>query len=88
MPKFYFTYGMEGQPFSGGWTEVNAPDRHVAVAAFRAFHPDKHEGLLNCSSIYSEEIFKQTGMAGPNGNFNRFCHEEITVSQTVIAERS
>lgn len=24
MPKFYFTYGTDGQPFVGGWTEVDA----------------------------------------------------------------
>lgn len=24
MPKFYFTYGTDGQPFVGGWTEVEA----------------------------------------------------------------
>ena len=40
MPKFYFTYGAEGQPFVGGWTEVEAPDGHAACAAFRAYHPD------------------------------------------------
>lgn len=35
------------------------------------------EGLLNCSSVYDEENFKRTEMAGPNGNFHRFCHETI-----------
>lgn len=25
MRTFYFTYGSSGQPFIGGWTEVNAP---------------------------------------------------------------
>ena len=24
MAKFYFTYGLEGQPFVGGWTEIEA----------------------------------------------------------------
>lgn len=52
MPKFYFTYGTDGQPFVGGWTEVEAPDRRAACAAFRSYHPDKTEGLLNCSSVY------------------------------------
>lgn len=55
MAKFYFTYGTDGQPFFGGWTEVEAPDAHAACAAFRAYHPDKTEGLVNCSSIYDEE---------------------------------
>ena len=62
MAKFYFTYGTDGQPFFGGWTEVEAPDAHAACAAFRAYHPDKTEGLVNCSSIYDEEKFKLTGM--------------------------
>ena len=81
MAKYYFTYGTDGQPFVGGWTEIEAPDGHAACAAFRAFHPDKVEGLLNCSSVYSDEDFKASCMAGPDGNFHRFCHEKITISR-------
>ena len=33
MPKFYFTYGTDGQPFVGGWTEVEAPDRRAACSS-------------------------------------------------------
>ena len=79
MARFYFTYGTGGQPFVGGWTEVEAEDARAACAAFRAYHPDKAEGLLNCSSVYTEEQFKRTEMAGPSGNFHRFCHEVITL---------
>lgn len=79
MAKFYFTYGTEGQPFVGGWTEVEAPDSHAACCAFRAIHPDKTEGLLNCSSVYPEAAFLKTSMAGPDGNFHRFCHEKISL---------
>lgn len=79
MARFYFTYGTDGQPFSGGWTEVEADNISVACAAFRAYHPDQTEGLLNCSSVYTEEQFKRTEMSGPNGNFHRFCHEVITL---------
>lgn len=86
MMKFYFTYGVEGQPFIGGWTEVEAPDGHTACAAFRAFHPDKIEGLVNCCSIYTEEQFKATNMAGPNGNFHRFCHEKIIISRDLTED--
>lgn len=78
MPKFYFTYGTDGQPFVGGWTEVEAPDRRAARAAFRSYHPDKTEGLLNCSSVYDEAWFKQTEMYR-NGNFGVRCHERITL---------
>ncbi len=55
MPKFYFTYGSEGHPFYGGWTEVEAPDEDTACAAFQAAHPDKHKGFLNCSMVYDEK---------------------------------
>ena len=84
--RFFFTYGTEGQPFIGGWTEVEAPDGHTACAAFRAFHPDKTEGLLNCSSVYSEENFKQTSMYGPEGNFGHRCHETITLQRELTRE--
>ena len=78
MAKFYFTYGTDGQPFFGGWTEVEAPDAHAACAAFRAYHPDKTEGLVNCSSIYDEEQFKLTEMYRES-NFGFRCHEIITL---------
>ena len=68
MAKFYFPYGTDGQPFFGGWTEVDAPDRH----------PDKTEGLLNCSSVYDEEHFKLTEMYRES-NFGFRCHEIITL---------
>lgn len=78
MAKFYFTYGTDGQPFFGGWTEVEAPDAHAACAAFRAYHPDKTEDLVNCSSIYDEEKFKLTEMYRES-NFGFRCHEIITL---------
>lgn len=80
MEKFFFTYGTNGQPFYGGWTEVIAPNYHLACEAFRAVHPDKTEGMLNCSDIYSEEKFLQSKMSGPEGNFGHHCHETITLS--------
>lgn len=83
MERFYFTYGSEGQPFVGGWTEIEAPDIKTACAIFRAFHPDKYEGLLNCADYYSEERFMKTKMAGPGGNFGRRCHERITVTRVI-----
>ena len=76
--KYYFTYGTEGQPFVGGWTEVEAPTVHLACAAFRAIHPDKCPGILNCGDAYTEEVFLRSCMAGPDGNYHKFCHERIT----------
>lgn len=78
--RFYFTYGTEGQPFCGGWTVVEAPNRVTACAAFRAYHPDKIEGLLNCSSVYDEEHFMRTEMS-VSGNFGFQCHEIITLQR-------
>ena len=83
MPKFYFTYGTDGQPFVGGWTEVDAPDGHAACAAFRAYHPDKTEGLLNCSSVYDEAHFKLTEMYRRD-NFGFRCHELIQITRTGV----
>lgn len=82
MAKYYFTYGTDGQPFRGGWTEVEADDSHIACMAFRSYHPDKTEGILNCASVYDEEYFKMTGMYRTD-NFGYRCHETITVTRTV-----
>lgn len=82
MSKFYFTYGTDGQPFVGGWTEIEAPDVHAACAIFRAYHPDKMQGLLNCSSYYGEASFVNTVMA-KEGNFGARCHERITVTRVI-----
>lgn len=79
---FYFTYGSEGQPFSGGWTEIEAPDARSACALFRAFHPDKTEGFLNCSSVYSEDSFFKTEMP-KEGNLGARCRERITVTRVI-----
>lgn len=76
MPRYYFTYGTEGQPFIGGWTEVEAPTARAAAFAFRTFHPDKTEGLLNCSDMYPQEVFERTAMFR-EGNFGHRCHETI-----------
>lgn len=78
MPKFYFTYGSEGHPYVGGWTEIIAPDEEIARGVFRGIHPNPDSDLLKCSSVYSEEQFKQTSMYR-NGNMGAYCHEEITV---------
>ena len=79
MSKFYFTYGTEGYPFYGGWTEVEDPDDHIVCDLFRAVHPDTTPGLLNCASVYSEDEMKKTRMF-TEGNFGHFAWETITVS--------
>lgn len=83
---FYFTYGTDdSMPYRKGWTEVNAPDENTAVTVFRAFHPDRNPGCVNCSSIYSEEEFKKTQMF-KEGNFHVFCHESINVTREIFSE--
>ena len=78
---YYFTYGTsEGFPFRGGWTEVEAPDMETAVALFRAVHPDSKPGLVNCAFIYSEEKFRETGMAQDKSNWGAKCHERISIT--------
>lgn len=84
MPKFYFTYGTDpAYLFQGGWTEIEAPDRHMACTAFRAYHPDKTEGLINYSSVYDEALFQSTSMA-TEGNFGARCHEIIRLSREAL----
>ena len=56
---YYFTYGSDkaesGHPYEGGWSVVEAPSMGAAAEIFRAIHPDKHPGRLNCCSVYSSE---------------------------------
>lgn len=80
---FIFTYGSEGQPFVGGWTEVNAPDEETAVKIFEVFHPSVN-GMIPCSSIYTLEEFNQTKMV--TGNLGARCHEHIIVFRTLYGE--
>lgn len=86
MPKFYFTYGLEGHPFVGGWTVVEAPDMETAVKAFQVFYPDKIDTFLNCSDVYTEDKFKNTSMSGERGNFGKRCMEIIRIERTLVDE--
>ena len=82
MAKFYFTYGTDlHQPFYGGWTVVEAPDSKIACEMFRAYHPDRSPGLLNCAEIYTEAAFNLTAM-NDIGNFGSRCHEIIRLERS------
>lgn len=83
MKNYYFTYGTEGHPFVGGWTKIEAPSRQIAVAIFRAIHPDVLDGLVNCCSIYDEELFRQTSMWS-KGNFGKHEQEVVLMQHIVI----
>ena len=74
--KFYFTFGLVNQPFTGGWVVINADSRAQACMLFRAaFQPD--DEMLNCCSIYEEREFKRTKMYRENDNFGSSCHCEL-----------
>lgn len=85
MNTFYFTYGTDGHPYHGGWTEVAAKDLDMACNIFRLVHPDKRAGLLNCSGIYSESYFRTTTMS-LEGNFGHRCWERIALSVEKMKE--
>lgn len=90
MPKFYFTYGLDpAYPFTDGWTEVEAPNQHCAAAIFRGIHPDRpdDQGILNCASIYTEELFKTTEMYKTD-NFGGRCHERISLNRELLSQTS
>jgi len=80
MQSFYFTYGSEGHPFVGGWTEIVAQDFHDACSTFKRLHPCKEGKLLNCASVYTEEEFKRTSMFY-HGNRGAKCHEYIYITK-------
>ena len=84
MSRFFFTYGTDGQPYVGGWTEVEAPTMKAAVQAFRAIHPDRTPGLINCSDVYTEQLFELTEMF-TGDNLGHRCHEIITLRCDTIA---
>lgn len=75
---YFFTYGIEGHPFCGGWTEVLAENKRLAIATFRVVHPDIIPGFLNCADVYTKKQFEGTGM-NESGNYNAFCHELIAL---------
>lgn len=85
MPRFYFTYGTKGFPFVGGWTVVTAQDGHAAREAFKAIHPNKVTGILNCADVYCEEEFLLSGMP-VRGNRGAYCHESITLKCEVYTK--
>lgn len=76
--KLYFTYGQsENQPYQGGWSIVEGESYEQCVAIFRAVHPDKSPGTINCAFIYTEEEFKKTVMYEHNSNMGASIQEII-----------
>ena len=75
---YYFTYGSDGLPYKGGWTEVIAESFNKAVELFNLAHPRK-SGLVNCAGIYTEAEFQQTQMFKTGKNFGVGCREIIDI---------
>lgn len=79
MNNYYFTYGSDDNyPFHGGWTRITTDTIGRACAIFKAIHPCKTDGLLNCAFYYKEDEFKSTDMYS-DGNLGAYEHEHITV---------
>ena len=82
MNRFYFTYGTsETMPFRGGWTEVIADTKEQAINIFNIIHKPRHEGIVNCSFIYTEEEFKTTNMYKENSNFGQGLVEILKIDR-------
>jgi hypothetical protein len=65
-------------PFYKGWIEIDAPTEGMAREAFRACYPDRHEGTLNCSFVYTQDEFEKTDMF-KNVYPDEYCHQKIVV---------
>lgn len=85
MSKFYFVLSGKNSSYQGGWSEVTAPDLHVATAGFRAYHPDRVPGITDCASIYGQEEFEKTEMY-TNGNLGKRCVEKISITRNIPKE--
>lgn len=81
MSRFYFTYGNCIRfPFRGGWTVVEAENIDQAENLFRAAHPDRNPGVLNCAGVYTEENFKRTKMFEQGSNYGAGVREFIRLA--------
>lgn len=75
--KFFFTYGADSdkQVFKGGWSEVIAPDTHMAIELYRVVHP--FTDTIPCAFVYDEKEFSKTLMWKNKDNFGHGCREVI-----------
>lgn len=77
---FYFTYGSDSdeQAHKGGWTEVEADNAELALAAYKAYYPPNDDGLLPYCWMYSEDEFIAS-KSFKTGNFGVGRHDVITL---------
>lgn len=78
MGNYYYTYSNDGkQPFTGGWTVVNAKDNIAANRLFESVHHNTKDDLLDCAGVYTEKEFAGTVMCDKS-NFGKREQEYIT----------
>ncbi len=82
--SYYFTYGTDKRyPYQLGWTRVVAPSYEAAIAAFKAYHPNRDgSNLINCASIYTENQFNATSLPF-EGNGGIYEHEYIRINRNL-----
>lgn len=53
--RYFFTFGSSDKfPFNNGYLIVKAENIRQAVSLFRAYFPDRTDGVVNCSDYYTE----------------------------------
>ena len=58
--KFYFTFGSSASfPFQNGYIIVISNSLESAICLFRAFFPDRHRNIVNCSDFYPEDEWNE-----------------------------
>lgn len=58
MKRFYFTFGSSPEfPYQNTYLVVNAMNMKQAAEKFRSRYPDVHKNVLNCSFVYSDELW-------------------------------
>ena len=75
LQPFYFTFGSDKDfPYQNGYIVIFAGCQSAAIKEFRRKYPDRHTHCINCSFVYTEDKWKQTGM----GNNDQYpCYETL-----------
>lgn len=57
--RYFFTFGSSDEfPFNNGYLIVKAENIRQAVLLFRAYFPDRTDGVINCSDYYTETYWE------------------------------
>ncbi len=87
--KYYFTFGgSENFPFRYAYIIILAGSFGQATSIFREYYPDKTEGVLNCSFVYTEEEWgPEMEKHFPKGPV-KVLNKEITLEELKIIHDS